>query len=250
MAYETAAERVASQLRSEILQGDITPGLRLSQHSIAERFGVSRIPVRDALQILAGEGLVRPMSNATAAVIGMSVAELQELYELREAVEPLATHIAVPNVGRADLLTMRRQLEVMEEYADTRTWLAANADFHAAVYKRANRPRMIELVERLRGLTDRYLYVHLEVIGQTEHLVSEHLDILAAVESGDAASAARLVREHLATSHDFILTYLLENQPTADGDIDPWTGLHARRASRIAPEAAVGRGPLTTDTSS
>jgi DNA-binding GntR family transcriptional regulator len=248
MAYETAAERVASQLREEILHAEIPPGFRLSQQGIAARFGVSRIPVRDALQILAGEGLVNPVSNATATVTGMSVAELQELYELREAVEPLATRIAVPNVGRADLLTMRKQLEIMEEHADTRAWLVANADFHAAVYKRANRPRMIELVERLRGLTDRYLYVHLEVIGQTEHLVSEHLDILSAVESGDAALAAQLVREHLATSHDFILGYLLANQPEADSDINALTSLHARRASCTAPEAATGRGPLTTDT--
>jgi DNA-binding GntR family transcriptional regulator len=249
VAYGTAADRVASQLRSDILQGGITPGSRLSQQSIAERFGVSRIPVRDALQILAGEGLVRPMSNATASVRGMSVAELQELYELREAVEPLATRIAVPNVGRADLLNMRTQLEVMEEHADTRTWLAANTEFHAAVYRRANRPRMIELVERLRGLTDRYLYVHLAVIGQTEHLVDEHLGILAAVESGNAALAAQLVREHLATSHDFILTYLLENQPTTDGDIDPLAGLHARHGLRSRPKAAIGRETLAAHTS-
>lgn len=233
MAYGTAAERVAAQLRSEILHGDLSPGSKLSQHSLAERFSVSRIPIRDALQILAGEGLVEPTSNASAAVRGMSVAELQELYELREAVEPLATQIAVPNVGRADLLTMRRQLDVMGEYADARTWLTANAEFHAAVYKRANRPRMIELVERLRGLTDRYLYVHLEVIGQTEHLVAEHLDILAAVETGDAALAARLVREHLATSHDFILGYLLENE-VGDG---------------MGAELHAGR-PRTTDVSS
>jgi len=212
MAYENAAVRVASQLRSEILEGDVAAGSRLSQQSIAERFGVSRIPVRDALQILAGEGLVDPTSNATAVVTGMSVAELQELYELREAIEPLATQLAVPNVGRADHLTMRKQLHVMEEHADTRRWLAANADFHEAVYQHANRPRMIELVQRLRRLTDRYLYVHLEVIGQTEHLAFEHLGILAAVESGDAALAARLTREHLATSHDMILTYLLENE--------------------------------------
>lgn len=214
MGYHSAAARVASQLRSEILEGHIEAGSKLSQQSVAERFGVSRIPVRDALQILAGEGLVDPTSNATAVVTGMSVAELQELYELREAVEPLATQLAIPNVGRADHLTMRNQLQVMEDHADTRTWLAANAEFHAAVYKHANRPRMIELVERLRRLTDRYLYVHLEEIGQTEHLTSEHLGILAAVESGDAASAAQLTREHLATSHDFILTYLLENQAT------------------------------------
>jgi DNA-binding GntR family transcriptional regulator len=105
---------------------------------------------------------------------------------------------------------MRKQLQVMAEHADTRTWLAANAAFHAAVYKRANRPRMIELVERLRCLTDRYMYIYIEVIGQTDHLTSEHLGILAAVESGDAALAARLTREHLTSSHDFILTHMLE----------------------------------------
>jgi DNA-binding GntR family transcriptional regulator len=250
MAYGNSAARLASQLRTDILQGDIAPGSRLSQQSIAERFGVSRIPVRDALQILAGQGLVQHTSNATATVTGISVAELQELYELREAVEPLATQIAVPNVGRADLLTMRKQLQIMEQHADTRTWLAANTEFHAAVYRRANRPRMIELVERLRGLTDRYVYVHLEVIGQTEHLVSEHLDILAAVESGDAALAARLTREHLATSHDFILSYLLEKQATSGGSMDPLTALHASRHSDAGPEAAPPRRGRLNETSS
>jgi DNA-binding GntR family transcriptional regulator len=215
MAYASAAARVAAELRSEILQGDITPGSRLSQQSTAERFGVSRIPVRDALQILVGEGLVQPVSNATAVVTGLSIAELQELYELREAVEPLATQIAVPNVGRADHITMRKQLQIMEEHADTRTWLAANSAFHAAVYERADRPRMIELVERLRRLTDRYMYVHLEVVGKTEHLTSEHLAILAAVEAGDSALAATLTREHLASAHDFILRYLMDGQDNA-----------------------------------
>lgn len=210
MSNENAAGRVATVLRAEILQGDLAPGTRLSQQCTAERFGVSRIPVRDALAILAGEGLVHPTANATAVVTGMSVAELQELYELRQAVEPLATQLAVPNVGRADILSMRQHLEVMRTQPDARLWLTANAAFHAAVYQRANRPRMIELVEQLRRLTDRYMYVHLEVIGQTEHLDAEHLAILDAVERGDAALAAHLTRDHLATSHDFILTYMLE----------------------------------------
>lgn len=241
MAYQSAAGRVAAQLRDEILHGKIAPGSRLSQLSIAERFGVSRIPVRDALQLLAGEGLVHPSSNATAVVTGMSVPELQELYELREAIEPLATQIAVPNVGRADVFTMRKQLAVMEQEVDAPTWLAANADFHAAVYKRATRPRMIELVEQLRRLTDRYLYMHLEVIGHTEHLHAEHLGILAAVESGDAALTARLTQEHLATSHDFILSYLLEN-PSATG-ADDIVSLHDRGSTTApAPGATTHRG--------
>ncbi len=73
MAFESAAARIAAQLRGEILHGDIPPGSKLAQVGLAERFGVSRIPVRDALQVLAGEGLVQPLSNATAAVTRMSV---------------------------------------------------------------------------------------------------------------------------------------------------------------------------------
>ncbi len=248
MAYQSAASRIATELRNEILHGQIAPGTHLSQLSIAERFGVSRIPVRDAIQVLAGEGLLHPTSKATAIVTGMSVPELQELYELREAVEPLATRIAVPSVGRADILTMRKQMMVMESSDEAPIWLAANAEFHASVYKRANRPRMIEMVEQLRRLTDRYLYMHLEVIGQTEHLHAEHAAILKAVESGDATLAATLTREHLATSHDFILSYLLEN-PTATGG-DDVISFHERGHREPAPKATKPRGANVKGTKS
>ena len=147
MAYESAAARIASQLRVEILHGDLAPGSKLAQVGLAERFGVSRIPVRDALATLAGEGLIQPLSNATAVVTRMSVEELQELYDLRELIEPRTTEIAVPNVGRADVLYMRKQLAIMSEPVDARTWLAANTEFHAAVYRRTNRPRAVELIE-------------------------------------------------------------------------------------------------------
>jgi DNA-binding GntR family transcriptional regulator len=218
MAFESSAARIASQLRVEILHGDVAPGSKLAQVGLAERFGVSRIPVRDALAILAGEGLVQPLSNATAIVTRMSVEELQELYDLREWIEPRTTEIAVPNVGRADVLHMRRQLSVMSEAVDARAWLAANTEFHAAVYRRANRPRTIELIEHLRRLIDRYVFLHLEVIGQTEHFGTEHQQILAAVERGDAAATASLTREHLATAHDHILGYLVENPSVLDPD--------------------------------
>ncbi|MCV7303107.1 GntR family transcriptional regulator [Mycobacterium barrassiae] len=207
MAYESSAARIAAQLRAEILHGDLAPGSKLAQVGLAERFGVSRIPVRDALAILAGEGLVQPLSNATAVVTRMSVEELQELYDLRLAIEPRTTELAVPNIGRADVLYMRKQSAIMSEPVDGRTWLAANTEFHAAVYRRANRPRTIELIEQLRRLTDRYVYMHLES-GQGRHLGSEHDAILAAVERGDAALTARLTSEHLAQAHDSILGYL------------------------------------------
>lgn len=216
MSDWSATSRVAAELREQILTGVILPGTPLSQVRLATAFDVSRIPVRDALQTLAAEGLVVHTSGATAVVTGMSMGELQELYEMREAIEPVATQLAVPNVGRAEILSMRRLLAVMGETTDAREWLTANADFHSAVYMQANRPRMVALVEQLRKLTDRYLHLHLEVIGNTDHLHDEHTQILQAVQDGDAPLAARLTQQHLQTSHDFILEYLLEHQ-LADG---------------------------------
>jgi DNA-binding GntR family transcriptional regulator len=209
MAEESAGSRVTSGLRESLRTGAIPPGTVLSQADIAADYGVSRIPVRDALRVLAGEGLV-VLGVSGAVVAGLSVPELQELYELREAVEPLATELAVPKVGRAETTRMGALVQVMESAGTTPAeWLEANARFHALVYEHADRPRMVSLVEQLRRLTDRYLYLHLDVIGQLDHLHREHRDILSAVTRRDAREVAELTRLHLATSHEFILRHLL-----------------------------------------
>ncbi|MXG88649.1 FCD domain-containing protein [Nocardioides flavescens] len=218
MPSESAAARVARDLRERLSAGLVEPGTALSQTGVAEEYGVSRIPVRDALQQLAAEGLVE-LRGATAVVTPLSIEDLQELYELREAVEPLATRLAVPRVGRAALTRMRHLLATMEDDATApRAWLEANTAFHAEVYALAGRPRMVALVEQLRRLTDRYLYVHLDVIGDVEHLQAEHRAILAAVEAGDAQAAAELTRVHLASSHSVVLDHLLAQEARGRGE--------------------------------
>lgn len=216
MPAESAASQVARALRQRLLTGDIKPGTRLSQSKLAGDYGVSRIPVRDALQTLAGEGLLE-LGSTAAMVRELSIAELQELYELREAVEPLLTRIAVPNVGLAEVTTMTTLAEQMEAGLAPDEWLSANARFHSLVYTKGDRPRMIQTTEQLRRLTDRYLYLHVGVFGNVDHLHVEHRHILAAVRAGDANAAAELTRAHLATSHEFILRYLLKNHIMSAG---------------------------------
>jgi DNA-binding GntR family transcriptional regulator len=221
MAAESAGSRVARGLRDRLRTGALPPGTVLSQAEIAAEYGISRIPVRDALHILSTEGLV-DLGGAGAVVTGLSIAELQELYEMREAIEPVVTAIAVPNVGRAEVTQMAALAERMEtEGIEPADWLEANARFHALVYERADRPRMVRLTEQLRRLTDRYVYLHLDVIGDVEHLHDEHRRILDAVRRGDPREVAELTRLHLETSHDFILRYLLR---TAGSDEDTTTG--------------------------
>jgi DNA-binding GntR family transcriptional regulator len=224
MTEVSAGLRVARGLRDRLRTGALPPGTLLSQSDIAATYGVSRIPVRDALYVLAAEGLVR-LGGSGAVVTGLSIAELQELYEMREAIEPVVTAIAVPNVGRAEIAQMSVHLERMEaEGISPAEWLEANAAFHALIYTRADRPRMVELTEQLRRLTDRYVYLHLDVIGDVEHLHEEHRQILAAVHRGNARQVADLTRVHLETSHDFILRYLLR---TADGEVGTVKGAAA-----------------------
>jgi len=194
-----------------MLSGELRPGTRLSQQRLAEEYDVSRMPARDALQALASEGLI-DVSATTAVVRRLSVPELQELYELREAVEPLLTRLAVPNVGRAELTRMKTLLERMEENPGPVQWLEWNTEFHALIYTCGNRPRMIQITEQLRRLTDRYLYLHVGVFGDMGHLHEEHRAIFDAVSRGDANAAADLTRTHLATSHEFILRFLLEGE--------------------------------------
>ena len=182
------------------------------------------MPARDALQVLASEGLV-DLGPATAVVRRLSVSELQELYELREAVEPMLTRIAVPNVGRAELTQMAALLDTMEATASPTDWLEGNTTFHALVYSCADRPRMIQVTEQLRRLTDRYLYLHVGVFGDMGHLHAEHRQIFDAVSRGDAAAAADLTRVHLATSHKFILRFLLDRELSS---LEPEEGRGAR----------------------
>jgi DNA-binding GntR family transcriptional regulator len=212
---ESAAGRVARDLRERVSSGRIGPGTALSQAGLAEEYGVSRIPVRDALQTLAAEGLV-DLRGSTAVVTPLTIEDLQELYEMREAVEPFATRLAVPQVGRAGISRMTQFLAVMDD-PDTvpGTWVETNAAFHAEVYTLAGRPRMIALVEQLRRLTDRYVYFHLDVVGKSAHLQEEHRQILEAVKAHDAVAAADLTREHLASSHAAVLDYLLAQEDAA-----------------------------------
>ncbi|MPZ74635.1 MAG: FCD domain-containing protein [Nitriliruptorales bacterium] len=203
--------RIVTELRDAILAGDLVAGTRLNQADLATQLGVSRIPVRDALQRLAAEGLVEIRGRAGTFVSALSVADLQELYELREAVEPLAARLGLPNVGRAQFLRMEQLHRQLAEEQDPRAWMRANAAFHAQLHASAGRPRMIALVEHLRRLTDRYLHLHLSVIGGLERLQDEHAQILDAARRRDPAAVAECTHVHLATSHEFVLSYLLEH---------------------------------------
>ena len=205
----TAGHDAERRIGQQILSGALPPGARLSQSQLAEELGMSRIPVRDALQRLAAEGLVELRPNASATVAPLSTADLEELYELRTAVEPHLCELATPLLTPEDLAAMERELERMARSKGPQSWLDANNAFHAILYRRAPRPRMVEIVDRARQLTDRYSrLVHEHNVQSAQ---SEHRLIIEAARNEESVRLASLVRAHLASGYETMLALLAGN---------------------------------------
>jgi DNA-binding GntR family transcriptional regulator len=204
----TLAEQIAERVRDDILSGRLAAGQRLSQEALADQYSVSRVPVRDALRELQAEGLIES-SGRFATVAELSVLDLEELYDMRIALEPLLSRLATPRMRPEDIEEMGRQLAAMEASSEpSPAWFAAHAAFHRALNDRAARPRMAAMVSRLRDQTERYLRVYQLIAGRTSELGREHDLIHEAVLDGDAERVGAIVAEHLGIVRDRVLDHL------------------------------------------
>ncbi|MFP3913610.1 MAG: GntR family transcriptional regulator [Actinomycetota bacterium] len=214
----TAAESALARLRERILTGELEPGTKLNQAFLARDLGMSRIPVRDAIRALAAEGLVTHDPHRTAIVTPLSADDLTELYELRIAIEPHASALALGNVGPEELGAMTDDLRTMGEAEDSNAWLESHDRFHAFLYRHSGRPRMISLLDRARAQTRRYTWIRLD--RNAGEMAAEHGLILSAAERGDHRSLETLVRAHLTASFDFVsrrLAELARTEPEGTG---------------------------------
>jgi DNA-binding GntR family transcriptional regulator len=205
----TLAEQVADRLRDDMLSGRLSAGQRLSQEALAEQFRVSRVPIRDALRELQAEGLVVSYPRLGMSVASLSVGDLEELYEMRLALEPVVARLATPRLRAADLATMRKHLGVMSSSGElSAEWFSAHAKFHRALNDRAERERMCRLCDSLRQQTERYVRVFRFAIEKADELGAEHELIYQAASGGDADAVAAEVYDHLALVRDRVLAYL------------------------------------------
>jgi len=205
----TLAEQIAARLRHDVLSGELPPGQRLSQEALAEQFEVSRVPVRDALRMLHAEGLITTHPRFGTTVTELTVGDLEELYEMRLALEPVVARLATPNMRPADVAEMERRLRDMATASvPGAEWFEAHAAFHRALNERSGRRRMCELVDSLRSQTERYVRAYQLLHGTAAELQHEHEQLLATVQRGDPGEVAAKTYEHLELVRDFMLEYL------------------------------------------
>lgn len=194
-----ATAHIADLLRESIVRGDFAPGARVRQEQIAEITGASRAPVREALRMLAAEGLVTLVANSGARVSSLSLPECEEIYRVRERVEPLLLRMSAPDLEDSELERLAALAEQMALAADPEEFLALDRAFHLATYAKAETVVLSDLVHRLWNRTQAYRRVYTALMDerarQTVH--DEHRLIVAAIRDGDLDSAESLLAGHI-----------------------------------------------------
>jgi DNA-binding GntR family transcriptional regulator len=197
----TRAAAVAEELRRLILSGELEAGTHLRQLDLARRFNVSTTPVREALTVLARQGLVRHDVQRGVVVFSPSEQDVRENYELRIALEPLAAELAAKSITPEELDLIDAVIERMRAAADEPLeYVTLNREFHRAVSTAARRPRLFELIESLRDAFDAYIRFDAASSPDPAYFSrahAEHEAITQALHARAPKRARKLMETHL-----------------------------------------------------
>lgn len=205
---DSTAEAIAASLRKLIATGELSDGARLVERELAERFAVSRIPMREAIQRLASEGLVDLYKNRGATVRTLTAADIDEIYSLRmllegDAIQRAVEHMDAETLARAELV---HRLLGEAGTADKQGEL--NREFHALLYAPCGNARQLKAIRDLRSQVERYERLQTTLLADTQAFQNEHHDILQACQAGDALRARVVTVEHLASARHIVLAAL------------------------------------------
>ena len=192
-------QRIASELKAAILDGTYAPGARIRQEDVAERFGASRLPVREALRMLEADGLVTLVANTGAWISHLSLAECQELYQIRERIEPLLLRYSLPGLSTEVLGRLQHLADDMEAGSDVGTFLHVDREFHLLTYTGATTLILGDTVNRLWNSTQHYRRAFTLLLGPegdpTVHY--EHQLLVGALRRGDSEGAESVLAGHI-----------------------------------------------------
>lgn len=214
-ARRSIPEEIAAVLREEILDGVHAPGVPLKQGHLAERFGTSQAPIREAFRLLVAEGLAVALPNRGVRVAGLDAAEAEEIGALRLKLEPELAAGAARHPGLVDVAAARSAIAEMNGVPSPARLMAANAAFHEALYRAAGQPVTVEVVRGLRARYERHLRLMWRMSGHAPVSNDEHEAMLAMVLAGEAEAVRDAMARHIAHSTDRILAVLGRNQSDA-----------------------------------
>jgi DNA-binding GntR family transcriptional regulator len=190
-------EQAYQYVLQSIMSGELTPGMRIPAEAVAEALGVSRMPVRDALRRLEGDGAITIFANRGASVAQFSREEVVELIEMRAVLEGHAARAALPKLGADDLEELDQlKLRMERASSDLSKWMLRHDEFHNYLSGLSRRGLLIRQTERMRIMLRPYYRQYYAKTGELEIAGLEHRKIIDAIRKGDEEHVEQIVRSH------------------------------------------------------
>ena len=206
--YTTAADFVAATLREAIASGAIKRNDALRQEELAARFGVSRMPVRDALRRLEAEGLVAYHPRRGAFVADLKREDAGEVFALRRLLEVEALRLSIFHLTTEALDQAAAALDEIDGEEDVARWGALNLRFHMALYSACGSRRLLDLVEAQYPAADRQVRIILSHLQYREASQAEHRELLHCCRAGEVERAVTLLGHHLEGARTRLMQFL------------------------------------------
>jgi DNA-binding GntR family transcriptional regulator len=196
---KSMAGEIKATIQREIEAGDMPPGTPLDERMLAERFGVSRTPVREALQQLSVQNMVRIVPRVGVFVSRLSITQLRETLELLGELEAVAAKLSARRMDdeqRVRLKAARAECEQAHAEDDGKRFAKANADFHDTVYAGSHNEYLVEQIQSIRRLMQRYRPRIFQTPARRQRVLEDHQRLADAILSGDETAAHAAMLEH------------------------------------------------------
>lgn len=208
-----AYEQVRQQLREEIISGRLLPGSRLTTAEAAQRYGVSQMPVREALHRLEGEGLVEILPHRGARILSVDITFVRNLFDIRSVIEGLLTRLSAPNLSYAAMAKLRSMNEEMRRIAqenDLKGRMSVDREFHSTIYQYAENPEALKIYaaysDFLLALRRHYGFGP----DRPQAMLEQHANLLEALHAGEVDRAEALARNHSLGAKEDLLQRMRE----------------------------------------
>ncbi|WP_269503192.1 GntR family transcriptional regulator [Burkholderia sp. IMCC1007] len=202
---DSTADAVAASLREMIINGELQAGERLVERDLAERFGISRIPMREAIQRLEREGLLDIFRNRGAVVRMLDASDVQEIYDMRALLEGDAIYRSVKRLDDETLARAELVHRLLGESGVPRRQGELNREFHALLYSCCGNARLLQAIAELRGQVERYERLQTTLLADTPSFQVEHEEILQACRARNARGARAMTVSHLESARRIVM---------------------------------------------
>ncbi len=212
--YKPLRDVIFDTLRQAIIVGELKPGERLMEVQLAEKMGVSRTPVREAIRKLELEGLVEMLPRKGAHVADLSVKDIMDVLEVRATLDGLASSLSASRINDDEIKELRHLLDQFINYVEKENLqgsIKKDVEFHDVIYRSSRNDKLIQISNNLREQIQRFRVIYIKDYSSTKELIREHNVIYEAITGRDPEAAMRAAQSHIKHQEEAIIRSVKRN---------------------------------------